>query len=714
MDNDSFAPRKKYSLDTETTGLRSYHGDSPFSVSMCDEEGETWYCEWEVDPFTREVLYMQEDIDFINLYASDPNIENVFHNAKFDKRMMEKFGVVFNGRIHDTYIAARVCNNIEFSLGLKNLAWKYLEIPQEDEKELQKAVTRARAKARKYNNDNEKAGNPKRILMHKDSKADYWLPKYFDPEHNANEEYCRQDTFRTMGLHLYYEIVMSKDEYLQRAYEEEMYDLWPVVTQMENRGMRITEAEVRVQNDKAHDDLEYHRQKMVEMIMEHDLHPFEDLTKDRTKFNPGSSKQLPRVLYLEKGKGGLGLTTHRTSDKTGEMSTDKKAIRELVWHPFIQHLIQYRSAEQAIGLFFEKYLDLMSVCPITGDKILRPGLNQCGAVTFRFSCQDPNLQQVGNPKTAGNAQFVSYEARAPFGPRTGFVEYGADYSQQELRIFAHVGQIPFLLNEILAGNDPNSACANKAWGGKNNPAALKAASYALELGSPNCNNEKVLEIWEQFDWNSTAAREYGFASTRSFILADQWLARFNYDIVVAEASLGKSNTRGRAKQVVFAKVYGGGAKSVMEILYCTLKQAAEFMHDYDVAIPDINIYMKEMIDRSKGDGYIINPYGRKVRVEPEFAYRSVNYMVQSTAACMMKDSIVRCDRFLKSTGLDAHVLMTIHDELIFEFKKEDAKKWALRGICEIMEDTEGRISIPTPVEMKRYSNSWSKYEKVKL
>jgi DNA polymerase I-like protein with 3'-5' exonuclease and polymerase domains len=712
MTNDKFNPVKKFALDTETTGLRHRQNDQVFSVSMCDEEGETWFCEWEVDPFTRNVLYFHEDIDFINKFASDPNIENVFHNSKFDIGMMRKFGVVFEGKIHDTYIAARVCNNIEFSLGLKNLAKKYLDIPEDDEKELKKAVTRARNFARKFNREQEECGLPKRILLADDSKADYWLPKYFDPSHNANEEYCRKDTFRTMGLHLWYEQIMESDPYLKTAYEEEMFKIYPAVIKMENRGMSLDPEQVRVQLARAYHDIDFHLGAMQAMVAEHGLQPFED-PECKKEFNPGSTKQLRRVMYLPKGEGGLGLFTKRESD-SGGLSTDKKAIRELIDQPFVQHLVQYRAAQQVIGLFFEKYLDLMIDCPMTGDKVLHPGLNQCGTVTFRFSSNDPNLQQVGNPQTSGNTQFLTFNARAPFRPRTGYDMYGADFSQQELRILAHTGQIPFLLEQINTGQDPNSGCANKAWGGKNNPAALKAASYAMELGSPESNREEVQNLWKEIGWNEKAAREFGFMSTRSYMVADEWLSQFDYDIVLAEKSLGKSSTRGRAKQVLFAKVYGGGPTSVMEILYCTYDQASSFMADYDRAIPELNIYMKEMIARAQKDGFIINPYGRKIRVDKDYAYRSVNYMVQSTAACMMKNVIVRCDQFLEKTGLDAHNLMSIHDELIFEIKKGHDKKWLLRGLCTIMEDTEGRISVPTPVEMKRYSTTWSKHEKVIL
>lgn len=710
MDNTLFNPQEEVAVDTETTGLRHWQADEAFSVGMCDGDGNTWYTEWEVDPYTREVVPDYDDLDLIQNLTGDPKIKKVFHNAKFDVRMLAKHGITFSGEIHDTHIAARVCNNIELSYGLKTLAARYLKIPDSDEKALKLEVNRARRLAKSHN-----LVTPyKQILVGSKPEMDYWLPHYFDPTHDFCEKYCRIDTFRTMGLYLFYQDIMAKDDLLQQGYDFEMHRLWPVVNRMEGRGMRISREEVVEQNDRAHHDLETHYNNMVVIIREKGLTPFSSEDTPLKEFNPNSTPQLRRVLYLPERSGGLGLSTKREC-KSGELSTDKKALREIASEPFVRELAAYRSAEQAISLFFDKYLDLMMPCPLSpGEMVLRPGLNQCGTVTFRFSSSDPNLQQVSNPRTTSDNQFASYHARAPFGPRRGYIGYAGDYAQQELRIFAEVGQINFLLNEIAIGNDPNSACANKAWGGRNNPAALKAASFALDLGREKPNSPQIEDLWQEFDWSPKAAREFGFSSHRSYQIADEWLRRHEYDIVKAEKSIGRSNSRGRAKTVVFAKIYGGGPSSVTEQLYCTLEEAKQFLADFDRESPEIRKYMNYLSSKASKDGFIVNPYGRKIRVEREFSYRAVNYMIQSTAAIMMKDSIVRCDEYFRETGKDAHVLMTIHDELLFEIKREHTHKWLLRGIFDIMSDNQGRLKVPMPVEFKRFKQSWDSKEDVEL
>jgi DNA polymerase I-like protein with 3'-5' exonuclease and polymerase domains len=199
-------------LDTETTGPDTWHGCRPFFVSMCDLEGNQTCYQWDVDPWTREVLYEYSDI--WDLYGTISNKAHtfVFHNTKFDLRQLsiplqmefrhagrrpkrvsrdvsrahrgtgrlreggtstlEKANPVTGGsaddngtsaardlcnqptsfafgsdgdtiQIEDTLIASHVLNSYE-SHGLKDLALKYLDIPDNDEEELQEVVNACR------------------------------------------------------------------------------------------------------------------------------------------------------------------------------------------------------------------------------------------------------------------------------------------------------------------------------------------------------------------------------------------------------------------------------------------------------------------------------------------------------------------------------------------------------------------------------------------
>jgi len=709
MDIGKFNPTEAVAIDTETSGIMHWHGDKPFAVGLCDQDGNTAYVEWGVDPYTREPEVVEEDIEWLRALCARSDLPKIFHNAKFDCFMLETLGIPMAGPIHDTHIEARVAYNLEYTYQLKPLARKYLGIPIDDESTLREEVKKWRRHCQSLNRQAAKTNSPL-IKLGEVAEQDYWLPKCFNLDSEGCEQYCRMDTFRTMGLHLYYQEKFANDPLLAAGYEAER-ELWPIMVKLERRGMRLSPEKVKEELAKARTALNKHHQSMLRMIEEKGLRPHSPeayatvVSLEDLVFNPNSPLQLRRLLYNPPEQGGLGLTTTRTSD-SGEYSTDKNALRELMTEPFVLELVGYRAAEQAIKLFFDKYLELMLPDPLApGGMCVHPSVNQCGTTTFRLSCNNPNLQQVGNPKTA-HANIGSYRPRIPFGPRAGHVWYAGDYAQQELRLFASIGQIPFLLQEISAGRDPNSACANKAWGGRNNPSALKAASYALDLGRNEPSSPEVAALWQEYEWNSKAAMTYGFYSQRSQELADHFLARHNYDIVKAEKSVGKSNSRGRAKVIMFAMIYGGGPSTITELLYCSLQEATQFLRELSGALPEMRQYMDMLIKQASRDGYIVNPYGRKVHIEEDKPYKAVNYMIQSTAACMVKDSMVRCEKYFKEVGARAYVVMPVHDEIIFEVHQEDAYRWLVRGMIDIMSDNEGRIDVPMPVEFKRCVSSW--------
>jgi DNA polymerase-1 len=85
----------------------------------------------------------------------------------------------------------------------------------------------------------------------------------------------------------------------------------------------------------------------------------------------------------------------------------------------------------------------------------------------------------------------------------------------------------------------------------------------------------------------------------------------------------------------------------------------------------------------------------------------VNYLVQGSAADLLKRSMIRVFDYLKKLALDAHLILTIHDELGFEILKKHAHRWLLRSLAMLMADNEGHFDVPTPVELQKVTNNWS-------
>jgi len=216
-------------VDTETTGLSPYLGDRLFAIGICyvnfinhDLECTPEYFSWPVDPKTRNVniSYLDEKYRNIKELLIDPSVTKVFHNAKFDIGMLAAAEINVKGQIHDTMIAARVCNTLEPTVGLKALAHKYLNIDMTDEVELKAAVRKARIQADKLG-----------FLITKDKKdnisPDYWLCP------DLCKIYCQKDTIRTLKLWQFYqEAMLPQNLNVRHTYDKEI-KLLPILYNME-------------------------------------------------------------------------------------------------------------------------------------------------------------------------------------------------------------------------------------------------------------------------------------------------------------------------------------------------------------------------------------------------------------------------------------------------------------------------------------------------
>jgi DNA polymerase I len=689
-----FKPSELLFVDTETTGLRPWHGDRPFAFPLCDEAGNTWYTEWSVNPLTREVQPVDSDLRLLRRLLGDERLPKVFFNAKFDVRMLEKVGVETRGPIHDMGVAARVCNTLELSFKLKPLAEKYCDYPRLDETELQKAVNSARRYGRKHG-----------WKLAEGTEADYWTPRAKDPSSEHCAEYALGDVERTRLLWLLYmEVVMKDPEApeLRQTYDFEMGQFWRVIWEIENRGIRIDRAKNAEELKKAQANAERQYSRLLAMLAKDGI-AFSEKTGDT--FNPGSDHQLRRILYSRKPRG-YGLPILRRTEKSKEPSTDWKALREYLTHPFVQGLVVWRSATKAVSTYFGNYGALAvpdSIEP--GAWCLHGSFNQLGAAkSSRLSANDPNLQNVGDAANNPNSP-APIQAREPFGPRRDYVWYCFDYSGQEMRIFACLAQLASMLEAFLAGKSIHEHNANLAWGGAKNPHALTAAAYSLELGRADCERPEIRAVWDEFNFDSPKAQE----------VAREWLRRFEYDIIKAEDSVGLKKAKTRAKNLGFADIFGSGVNGVIDMLYCTRQEAREMLDLFDVIHPGKREFMKSFAQEARERGYVHNLYGRRLMVDGQYSYRAVNYTVQGTGADMMKRAMVRCREYLKRTGLDWHIVMTVHDELVFEALRAHSYRWVLRGIKYIMESVKpAALFLPMPVECNRVERYWNTKVKVAL
>ena len=222
--------------------------------------------------------------------------------------------------------------------------------------------------------------------------------------------------------------------------------------------------------------------------------------------------------------------------------------------------------------------------------------------TGRLSSTEPNLQNIPVRTPLGA------EMRKMFVAPAGKVLVDADYSQIELRLLAHMSGDQAMIDGFNSGVDIHTVTASQVFG-------LPQDAVPPEL-------------------------------------------------------------RRAAKAVNFGIVYGISAYSLSEDIHVTVAQAKEYMEKYFEHYSGVRAYMDRVVEQGREDGYVSTTYGRR-RWLPElkssnFNTRSfgervaLNMPIQGTAADIIKLAMIRVDTRLRDQGLEARLVLQVHDELIVE------------------------------------------------
>ena len=266
--------------------------------------------------------------------------------------------------------------------------------------------------------------------------------------------------------------------------------------------------------------------------------------------------------------------------------------------------------------------------------------NQTGTATGRLSSAEPNLQNIPVRQEMGR------ELRKFFIPENeNYVLIDADYSQIELRLLAHISGDNTMINAFIDEVDIHTVTASQVF---NTP---------IEYVTP-----------EQ---------------------------------------------RKRAKAVNFGIIYGMGDFSLASDIKVTKKQAAEYIQSYFETYPNVDEYLKNTVEQAKADGFVTTLYGRR-RYIPDlksgkavlrkFGERvAMNSPIQGTAADIIKIAMINTEKALNESGIDAKLILQVHDELIVEANKNCADE-ALAILKREMENAV-KLSVPLTVEIQQ-GNTW--------
>ncbi|WP_397457677.1 DNA polymerase I [Pseudomonas asplenii] len=232
--------------------------------------------------------------------------------------------------------------------------------------------------------------------------------------------------------------------------------------------------------------------------------------------------------------------------------------------------------------------------------------HQAVAATGRLSSSDPNLQNIPVRTAEGR------RIRQAFVAPKGYKLLAADYSQIELRIMAHLSKDEGLLNAFRDNLDVHTATA--------------AEVFKVEL------NE---------------------------VTSDQ---------------------RRSAKAINFGLIYGMGAQKLGKDIGVDTKTAKAYIDVYFARYPGVREYMERTRGQASEQGYVETLFGRRLYLpdihsnkpqERAAAERTaINAPMQGTAADIIKKAMVKVDDWLTSSGLDAKVILQVHDELVLEVRED--------------------------------------------
>lgn len=366
------------------------------------------------------------------------------------------------------------------------------------------------------------------------------------------------------------------------------------------------------------------------------------------EFNLNSPKQLSEVLFDE-----LHLPVIRKT-KTGR-STDEETLNELsAAHPMIPLFLEYRQLFKLVST----YIDALPKS-VGEDGRVHSTFNVEGAATGRLSSTNPNLQNIPIRGQMGG------EIRKAFIASKGKVLLGADYSQVELRILAHVSEDENLINAFEEGLDIHSATAAKIFNvpvsevTKDQRVVGKTMNFATLYGQGPRALSKQLKI------DTQTAKNY----------IDEYFAQFP-----------------KVKNWMFKVLEQGRDDGFVQTLWGRRRY-----------IPELNMQNK-----------MLQSFGERA---------AINHPIQGTSADMIKKAMIEIDRVLDSKESDeskeskvkketkhltpltqaerldssdsCQLILQVHDELLFECDPEDLEKTAKM----IKEKMESSIALKVPVKV---------------
>lgn len=414
------------------------------------------------------------------------------------------------------------------------------------------------------------------------------------------------DTYNTL-------MDMMQKENVMTLYNDTEFPLVTVLAKMEMNGIKVKKEVLFEMKDEILKRIEEVSQIIYNMA--------------GVEFNISSPKQLGDILFEK-----LGLP-HAKKNKTG-YSTDISVLEKLRDYPIVEYIIEYRTLYKLYTTYIEGILN-----SISSDGKIHTIYTQTVARTGRLSSIEPNLQNIP----------IRYELgrliRKAFVPLDNSILMSCDYSQIELRVFAHLSKVPELVMAFVNDMDIHT----------------KTAMDIFRV--------KEEEVTKDMRRKAKAV---------------------NFGILYGISSYGLSED---------LNIKPKEAKEFINKYFETYPGVKEYM-DKEIEEAKKNGYVKTIMNRKRiieelhSTNHVVRSMGERM---------ALNTPIQGSSADILKMAMIKIDKYFEDNNIKSTMLLQVHDELIFNVIKEEEEE-VRKIVSNIMENII-KLDVPLKVSIEE-GNNW--------
>ena len=564
-------------IGVETDGVEETHA-ALVGIALAASPGRAVYVPFGQDLLSGESLSPEEAIAALAPILADPGVLKIFHNAKFDLAVLERAGIaVGTAPLDDVMLISYAQDAGRHGHGLAELSELHLGHTAMG---LEGATGTGRARLSFAAVPIEKA--TAYAAEEVDITCRLWHA-------------LRPGLRETKSLSMY--------ELLERR-------LVPILLAMEQEGVSVDADELRRLS------ADFAERMAAQEVEIHKL--------AGRAFNLGSPKQLGEILFDEmKLPGGK-------RSKTGAWGTDASVLQDLAeqGHELPERLLQWRQLAKLKSTYTDALVEQID----SQTKRVHTRFAMAATTTGRLSSTDPNLQNIPIRTEEGG------RIRRAFVAEPGHLLISADYSQIELRLLAHVADLPVLRESFRNGEDIHARTASEVFG-------------VPMAGMDSLTRRRAKAI--------------------------------NFGIIYGISAFGL------ARQL---QIEPGQAKRYIEAYFERYPGIRDYMERTKVEAREHGFVLTPFGRRCWIPGIADKNGARRAYAERQ----AINAPLQGGGADIIKRAMVKLPAALAEAGLAARMLLQVHDELMFEAPKAEAE--ATAALVQDVMQKAAILSVPLVVE----------------